>query len=100
MSLLADDVGLGKTISAGLVMSELMSRGRISKTIIVCPKLLLQQWKEELETKFGIPSVIAIGRELVSAKPPDNRGAVITTYHSARLYLDKIAESGFEMLIL
>ncbi len=100
VSLLADDVGLGKTISAGLVMSELMSRGRISKTIIVCPKLLLQQWQEELETKFGIPSVIAIGRELVSAKPPDDRGAVITTYHSARLYLDKVAESGFEMLIL
>jgi len=54
VTLLADDVGLGKTISAGLVMSELISRGRLSKTLIVCPKLLCPQWKEELDTKFDI----------------------------------------------
>ncbi|SRR6266496_4636990 len=48
VTLLADDVGLGKTISAGLVASELMSRNRISKILVVCPKLLIPQWKEEL----------------------------------------------------
>jgi SNF2 family DNA or RNA helicase len=53
VTLLADDVGLGKTISAGLIMSELMSRSRLSKVLIVCPKLLGPQWKEELEGKFG-----------------------------------------------
>src|ERR1700733_10017181 len=41
VTLLADDVGLGKTISAGLVVSELMSRKRISKILVVCPKLLI-----------------------------------------------------------
>jgi superfamily II DNA or RNA helicase len=100
VTLLADDVGLGKTISAGLVASELMSRGRISRILVVCPKLLLPQWKEELESKFSIPGVIAVGKDLVSAKPPEEGGAVITTYHSARIYMDAIEHAGFDMLVL
>lgn len=100
VTLLADDVGLGKTISAGLVVSELISRGRLTKILIVCPKILGSQWKEELETKFGIPSVIATGRELLDADPPSEVGAVITTYNSARMYLDQLRDSGFDMLIL
>ena len=83
VTLLADDVGLGKTISAGLIISELIARSRISKILVVCPKLLGQQWQEELLTKFNIPSEIAIGRALIKADPEET-GAVITTYHSAR----------------
>src|ERR1700738_3602683 len=71
VTLLADDVGLGKTISAGLVASELMSRNRISKFLVVCPKLLMPQWKEELESKFGIPGVCATGKELLEAELPE-----------------------------
>lgn len=100
VTLLADDVGLGKTISAGLVASELISRGRLSKILIVCPKILGPQWQEELKTKFGISSVIAIGRELLTAEPPDEIGAVITTYNSARMHLDVLENAGYDMLIL
>jgi superfamily II DNA or RNA helicase len=100
VTLLADDVGLGKTISAGLVISELISRGRLSKILIVCPKILREQWKEELDTKFGISAVIATGKELIKAEPPSGVGAVITTYRSATLYLESIKDSGFDMLIL
>jgi superfamily II DNA or RNA helicase len=99
VTLLADDVGLGKTISAGLVISELIARSRLSKVLIVCPKVLCPQWKEELETKFNVPCVVATGRELLSANPGDT-GAVITTYNSARLYLDRLPENRFQMLIL
>src|SRR6266446_6648638 len=99
VTLLADDVGLGKTISAGLVASELICRSRVSKILIVCPKLLGPQWQEELQTKFSIPGQIATGRKLIAADP-EGVGAVITTYHSARLYLDKIPEDRFEMLVL
>lgn len=99
VTLLADDVGLGKTISAGLIMSELISRGRLSKVLIVCPKLLGPQWKEELETKFDISAEIAIGRELLAADPAEER-AVITTYHSARMYLEVIPKDRFQMLVL
>lgn len=100
VTLLADDVGLGKTISAGLVASELISRGRVSKILIVCPKLLLPQWREELDVKFGIPAIEAVGRELTTVKPPEEAGAIITTYHSARLHFKAIAKAGFDMLIL
>jgi superfamily II DNA or RNA helicase len=99
VSLLADDVGLGKTISAGLIMAELAARGRLQKTLIVCPKLLGPQWQEELDTKFGIESQIAIGKDLKNAEPSET-GAVITTYQSARLYLDDIPADRFQMLIL
>jgi SNF2 family DNA or RNA helicase len=99
VTLLADDVGLGKTISAGLVISELASRGRLNKVLVVCPKILGEQWKDELASKFDIPAEIAIGKKLLSADPAST-GAVITTYNSARIYLDRIPEDRFEMLIL
>lgn len=100
VTLLADDVGLGKTVSAGLIASELMSRGRVSKILVVCPKLIMPQWKEELETKFNIQSEVASGRQVVETTPPNGFGAVITTYTSARIYLDALAEKGFEFLVL
>ena len=99
VTLLADDVGLGKTISAGLIISELISRSRLSKILIVCPKLLGPQWQEELRTKFDIPSEVVVGKDLIDADP-DPSGAIITTYSSARLHLDKVPEDRFQMLVL
>ncbi len=99
VTLLADDVGLGKTISAGLIVSELIARARVSRILIVCPKLLGPQWKAELSQKFDISAEIAIGRDLLGADP-EGPGAVITTYASARIHLEKIPEDRFQMLIL
>ena len=99
VTLLADDVGLGKTISAGLVASELIARNRVAKILIVAPKLLGPQWKDELEAKFDIPSEVVTGSKLAAAEP-DEVGAVITTYHSARAHLDKIPDDRFDMLVL
>lgn len=107
VTLLADDVGLGKTVSAGLIVSELAARGRVSRILIVCPKLLMPQWKEELETKFAIKAKIATGRDLATIDVQDGAeaeesftGAVITTYQSARMYFDAVSRAGFDMLIL
>jgi SNF2 family DNA or RNA helicase len=99
VTLLADDVGLGKTISAGLIISELISRWRLSKILVVCPKLLGPQWQEELLAKFDIPSEIAIGKNLIEADLEET-GAIITTYSSARLHLDSIPQDRFQMLVL
>ena len=52
--LLADEVGLGKTIEAGLVMSEYLVRGFIKRALILCPASLVSQWKAELSEKFCI----------------------------------------------
>lgn len=99
VTLLADDVGLGKTISAGLIISELAARSRVEKILVVAPKLLGPQWKEELETKFNTPAEIAIGKELKTANPK-GLGVIVTTYNSARLYLEKVPPDRFQMLIL
>jgi SNF2 family DNA or RNA helicase len=52
-AILADEVGLGKTIEAGLIIKELLLRDEISSILIVSPKSLLSQWKTELAEKFG-----------------------------------------------
>lgn len=52
--LLADDVGLGKTIEAGLVMTELLLRRRIRRVLILCPASLRSQWREEMQQKFTL----------------------------------------------
>ncbi|PJB45283.1 MAG: helicase SNF2 [Deltaproteobacteria bacterium CG_4_9_14_3_um_filter_63_12] len=51
-ALLADEVGLGKTIEAGLVMKELLVRRMVSQVLVLTPASLVYQWREELETKF------------------------------------------------
>src|SRR6185437_15686040 len=52
--LIADDVGLGKTIEAGLVVQEMILRHRARRILIVCPSSLQIQWKEEMRDKFGL----------------------------------------------
>ncbi len=51
--LLADEVGLGKTIEAGLIINELKSRGLIKRVLVVCPKGLVTQWQQEMMEKFN-----------------------------------------------
>lgn len=51
--ILADEVGLGKTIEAGLIIKELKTRGLIKRVLIVCPKGLVTQWNLEMQEKFG-----------------------------------------------
>ena len=56
--LLADDVGLGKTIEAGLVIEELLLRHRARSVIVVCPPSLALKWRDEMREKFGLEFVI------------------------------------------
>ena len=50
--ILADEVGLGKTIEAGMIIRELKSRGLVSRILVVCPTGLVTQWASEMEEKF------------------------------------------------
>jgi hypothetical protein len=52
--LIADDVGLGKTIEAGLVLRELLLRRRIDFVLVAAPPSMTLQWQDELESKFGL----------------------------------------------
>lgn len=51
--LLADEVGLGKTIEAGLILRELKLRGRVRRTLVITPKGLIAQWILEMRSRFG-----------------------------------------------
>ncbi|WP_134698577.1 DEAD/DEAH box helicase [Ammoniphilus sp. YIM 78166] len=56
-AILADEVGLGKTIEAGLIIKEYMVRGLAKRVLILVPASLVVQWARELNQKFGIPAV-------------------------------------------
>jgi SNF2 family DNA or RNA helicase len=56
--LLCDEVGLGKTIEAGLVLKEYLLRGLVSRVLILTPPALVEQWREELATKFRLDDFV------------------------------------------
>ena len=51
---IADDVGLGKTIEAGLILREMLMRQKIKRVVISCPPSVVRQWQEEMESRFGL----------------------------------------------
>ena len=58
--LIADDVGIGKTIEAGLIARELLDRGEIRRTAVLCPPHLAEQWQVELAEKFQIEAELVL----------------------------------------
>lgn len=99
VAMIADEVGLGKTISAGLILSELLTRQKVQRALVVCPSILMPQWQSELKLKFGIKSVYASGRDLMQHLHGTSP-VIITTYHTARDRMDTIEDAGFDMAIL
>lgn len=70
-AILADEVGLGKTIEAGLITAELRLRSLADRTLVITPAGLVEQWRDELERKFGLPTAILAGKDRV----PEGRGS-------------------------
>lgn len=56
--LIADDVGIGKTIEAGLIVREMIDRGEVNDFTVLCPPHLCDQWKQELNNRFHLDAVI------------------------------------------
>ena len=88
--LIADEVGLGKTIEAALVWQELLARRDARRLIIFCPKTLANNWKNELRSKFMIQAeicsieVLASHLREVESRGSSVRFALIATYSSVR----------------
>lgn len=87
--MLADAVGLGKTIQAGMILRELMLRRRIRRVLILCPASLRTQWRDEMHEKFSLPFNVVdrphslrLQRELgLDANPWRVHERVIASYH-------------------
>jgi superfamily II DNA or RNA helicase len=66
--LLADDPGAGKTVMAGLFIKELLVRGDLKRCLIVCPGVLVEQWQDELSSKFQLPFEILTNDKMEAAR--------------------------------
>ena len=71
--LIADEVGLGKTIEAGLIWTELRSREDARRLLVLCPAMLREKWRRELAEKFGVEAEIASAGELLRRLKNVNR---------------------------
>lgn len=71
--LLADEVGLGKTVSAGLALRHLLLTGQVERALILAPANVARQWQDELFEKFGLWVPRLDGRRLYDAHPDDIR---------------------------
>ena len=58
--LISDDVGIGKTVEAGLIASELLAQGSATRLAVLCSPALAEQWQEELRTKFAIDAELVL----------------------------------------
>ncbi|MGW2857748.1 helicase, partial [Streptomyces sp. NPDC001215] len=58
--LISDDVGIGKTVEAGLIASELLAQGEATGLAVLCSPALAEQWQAELRTKFGIDAELVL----------------------------------------
>ena len=71
--LIADDVGVGKTIEAALILREMLDRGDIERSVVLCPPHLVEQWVTELEARFNLQAVAVTAssaKRLERAIPP------------------------------
>ena len=123
--ILADEVGLGKTIEAGMIIGELKARGLAKRILVVCPKGLVTQWEQEMYEKFGerfhtiLPSDHDTIRKIIgtediygqfeqvispmdSIKPLENRSGwtkeKIEQYNEERIL--SIVNAGWDMVII
>lgn len=72
---IADDVGVGKTIEAGLVLRELLLRQKVRRVVVACPPSVVPQWREEMEQRFGLTFAI-LDRSYVTARRQERGFAI------------------------
>lgn len=103
-ALLADEVGLGKTIEAGLVMCQYWAE-RKRRLLVLCPASLRTQWQDELLTKFNMPSVIIDGRAFNQAirngeaNPFDGAEVVIASFSFAASRHESVVQIPWDLVV-
>ncbi len=102
-AILADEVGLGKTIEAGMILTEYLVRKEVEKVLIVVPSGLIEQWREELLEKFNIFLPVVDGRVGYSLSEVLNKNSMVITslaYAKREGYKDAFIEKDWDMVIV
>ncbi|WP_217997838.1 DEAD/DEAH box helicase [Alicyclobacillus acidiphilus] len=102
-ALLCDEVGLGKTIEAGIVMTEYLLRGLVKRVLILTPPSLVEQWKEEVTRKLGLAFVCYDEARFKAAdKPWQTFEHIIASLDTAKRepHRDEILATEFDLVIV
>lgn len=102
---LADEVGLGKTIEAGIVLCQRWAERR-RRLLVICPAAIRKQWATELQEKFNLPVVIMDSRayrryqEDGQPRPLEQRAIVIVSYHYAARKQDDLRMVPWDLVVI
>jgi SNF2 family DNA or RNA helicase len=102
-AILADEVGLGKTIEAGLILKEYLLRGLVRTVLVLVPSSLVFQWQEELREKFGLSFVSSHDRLL--RENPERFWAepfLLVSLQTARIrrHMEAVTSRSFDLVIV
>jgi superfamily II DNA or RNA helicase len=104
--ILADEVGLGKTIEAGLIIKELRARGQVKRVLILCPASLTRQWQAELRGKFNEefeildgPAAQVFGRGTDNPFAAKDNVICSLPFAASRKRVDQVLEAGWDLVI-
>src|SRR4051812_45973490 len=102
--ILADEVGLGKTIEAGIVLCQFWAE-RKRRLLVICPASLRKQWALELEEKFSLPTLILDSRSSREAQragraPLAEKGVLIMSFNYARTLRDELKSIPWDLVVI
>ncbi len=102
-TILADEVGLGKTVEAGLVLKEYILRGLVKSALILVPSSLVNQWREELHEKFGVSCAASI--DPLFREDPDafwQQPFLLVSLQTARMarHFDAVTARSYDIVIV
>ena len=100
-AVLADEVGLGKTIEAGLVLAQLASEGR-DRAVVLVPASLRNQWRDELRTRFGLTADVVDGESARThpGNPFDRPGVVVASTAFAALRSEELGRIPWDVAVI
>jgi len=105
-AVLADEVGLGKTVEAGLVLAQLAAEGK-PRAVILVPASLRAQWRDELIGKFGLEATVVDGdscraaeRQGIRTNPFDTGGIVIASHPFAAMRAEELARVPWDVAVI
>lgn len=104
-AVLADEVGLGKTIEAGILLSQFWASGQ-KRLVIICPSNLRKQWAQELQEKFFLPSLILEGKRFKEMQASGNynpfeaKKVIICSFHFAKSRADFLEMVQWDLVVI